>query len=120
MLRTDPPIGQKVPAKTLVTIVLAAPPPAVKVTLPVFQKPASVEKVIDILLAMGLDVKLMTTGSGPVQPILVKTDPPEGSQVNEGSTVTVLTYGALIPLTDLKGMNQQQVDSALHNLLHWP
>ena len=50
----------------------------------------------------------------------MKTDPPEGSQVNEGSTVTVLTYGALIPLTDLKGMNQQQVDSALHNLLHWP
>ena len=117
VLRTDPPIGQQVPAKTLVTIVLAA---AQKVALPVFQKPVPVEAVIAKLLAMGLDVKLMTTGSGPVQPILVKTDPPEGSQVNEGSTVTVLTYGALIPLTDLKGMNQQQVDSALHNLLHWP
>jgi hypothetical protein len=46
-------------------------------------------------------------------------DPPEGSQVNEGSTVTVFAFGALIPQMDLKGMTPAQIDAVIKSL-HWP
>jgi serine/threonine-protein kinase len=113
VIKTDPSAGQSVPSGSHVLLIVAA---SVKVMLPTFPKPAPLELVIKQLLGMGMDVKLRTSGSGPVQPFLIATDPPEGSLVTQGGIVMVITYGALIQPIDLRGLSPAQIDSIIKNL----
>jgi serine/threonine-protein kinase len=82
VLRIDPPGGTQVERDSTVTVVVAIP----KVEVPDVSG-MSLEEASDALAAVGLDVDDVRGPPGDV----VGTDPPAGSQVDPGSSVTLIT-----------------------------
>ncbi|MTE19970.1 Stk1 family PASTA domain-containing Ser/Thr kinase [Streptomyces sp. TRM43335] len=92
VLKQDPPGGQKAEADAPITLIVAKAPPEEQVAVPPIQPGQPLKDARKTLEDAGFNVAV---GEGPDDPnaIVLSTDPPAGTQLKKGDTVTVKTFG---------------------------
>ncbi|HVB94638.1 MAG TPA: Stk1 family PASTA domain-containing Ser/Thr kinase [Acidimicrobiales bacterium] len=117
VLKTDPAAGALVKSGNNVTLTVAAAPAVAKTTVPAGITNTDVNTAEGILTQAGLQFTVKNTPNNAQQGLVLSVDPPSGSSINKGATVTLTVSSGpnAVTVPSVAGLSQTAAANVLGN-----